>query len=140
MSRKRILAVCVGNSCRSQMLEGYLRMFIGRRADIYSAGTEAHGLNSYAIRAMAEDGTDISRQTSNVVDEYANIKFDLIITVCESARRRCGQLWNSGNIIYHALPDPADVCGDDEEILNVYRGSRDAIREFCRTLVAELNW
>ncbi|GAB1430402.1 arsenate reductase (thioredoxin) [Ignavibacteria bacterium] len=120
------------------MIEGYLRIFTEGRAEIYSAGTEAHGLNEYAVRAMAEDGADISRQTSNVIDEYADMKFDLIIAVCESARKRCNGLPNAGNMIYREFPDPADAYGNEEYIMNVYRDSRNDIREFCRTLADEI--
>lgn len=139
MNKKRILAVCAGNSCRSQMLEGYLRIFTGGRVDIYSAGVEAHGLNEYAVYVMQEDGADISRQTSNAIEEYSDMKFDLIISVCENAREQCAKLMNDTPLIFYRLADPADARGDKEAILSVYRSSRDDIRELCRTLTKKLN-
>jgi arsenate reductase len=86
--KKNILVLCTGNSCRSQLAEGYLRHFAGDRANIYSAGIETHGVNPKAIQVMAEDGIDISKHTSNNVDEYAGIPFDLIITVCDNAKEK----------------------------------------------------
>src|SRR5690606_30000711 len=83
---KKILVLCTGNSCRSQLAEGYLRHFAGNRAEVYSAGIETHGVNPRAIAAMAEDGIDISGHTSNHVDEYRHIDFDYVITVCDNAR------------------------------------------------------
>jgi arsenate reductase len=79
---KKILVLCTGNSCRSQMAEGYLRSFAKGKAEIFSAGIEAHGVNPLAVKIMKEDGIDISHQTSNHVDEYKNVDFDYVITVC----------------------------------------------------------
>src|SRR4026207_1075153 len=86
---KKVLVLCTGNSCRSQMAEGYLRFFAGDRALIKSAGVETHGVNPNAIEIMAEDGIDISSHTSNHVDEYTSIDFDFVITVCDNAKERC---------------------------------------------------
>jgi arsenate reductase len=87
--RKKILVLFTGNSCRSQIAEGYLRQLVGDRADIYSAGIEAHGVNTNAIATMKEDGIDITHQTSNQVDEYKDIEFDFVITVCDNANETC---------------------------------------------------
>ena len=86
---KKVLVLCTGNSCRSQLAEGYLRYFAGNKAEIFSAGVETHGVNPRAIATMKEDGIDISAHTSNNISEYAGIDFDYIITVCDNARERC---------------------------------------------------
>ena len=77
---KKILVLCTGNSCRSQIAEGYLRYFAGKKADVYSSGVETHGVNPKAIVTMQEDGIDISNHTSNNIDEYRNIDFDFVIS------------------------------------------------------------
>ena len=87
--KKKILVLCTGNSCRSQLAEGYLRHFAGEKAEVYSAGVETHGVNPKAIETMKEDGIDISNHTSNHIDEYRNIDFDFVITVCDNAKERC---------------------------------------------------
>src|SRR6185437_2036222 len=86
---KNILVLCTGNSCRSQLAEGYLRYFAGDKANIFSAGIETHGVNPTAIRVMAEDDIDISGHTSNHLDEYAGVSFDHVITVCDNANESC---------------------------------------------------
>ena len=86
---KKILVLCTGNSCRSQMAEGYLKYFSQNKAEVYSAGVETHGVNPGAIQIMKEDGIDISKHTSNNVNEYRNIDFDYVITVCDNAREKC---------------------------------------------------
>ncbi len=83
--KSKILVLCTGNSCRSQIAEAYLRHFAGTHADVYSAGVETHGLNPNAVATMAADGIDISHHTSNHIDEYDHIKFDLVLTVCDHA-------------------------------------------------------
>jgi arsenate reductase len=82
--KKRILVVCTGNSCRSQIAEGYLHHFAGDKAEVYSAGVETHGVNPGAVETMKEDGIDISNHTCNNIDEYRNIDFDFVITVCDN--------------------------------------------------------
>ncbi len=86
---KKILVLCTGNSCRSQIAEGYLRHFAGNKAEVFSAGVETHGVNPKAVATMAEDGIDISLHTSNNVNEYKDIDFDYVITVCDNAKERC---------------------------------------------------
>ncbi len=135
----RILILCTGNSCRSQMAEGWFRHFTGDRAEIYSAGVEAHGLNPRAVKVMEEVGIDISGQTSNLVDDYRDIEFDTIITVCDSARERCPWFPSSGERIHHSFPDPADAVGTEEEILEVFRSVRDKIRDYVREFVERKN-
>ena len=129
---KRILVLCTGNSCRSQMAQGWLRHFAGNRAEIFSAGVETHGVNPRAIRAMAEAGIDISGHTSNHVDEYRDIDFDYVITICDSAKERCPWFPSNAIKIHRPFPDPADATGSEEEIMARFREVRDSIRDFAR--------
>lgn len=111
MKTKKILVLCTGNSCRSQIAEGYLRYFAGDKAIIYSAGVETHGVNPRAIATMQEDGIDISMHTSNNMDEYRDIDFDYVITVCDNARERCPFFPSSAQKFHHNFPDPAKAVG-----------------------------
>jgi len=104
---KNILVLCTGNSCRSQIAEGYLRHYGGESANVYSAGVETHGVNPRAISIMNEVGIDISKHTSNHVDEYANIDFDFIITVCDNAKERCPYFPSKAERFHYNFPDPA---------------------------------
>jgi arsenate reductase (thioredoxin) len=108
---KNVLVLCTGNSCRSQMAEGYLRHFAGEKARIYSAGVETHGVNPKAVRFMEEDGIDISSHTSNHVDEYADIKFDFVITVCDNAKEKCPVFPSTAKKFHRDFPDPSRVPG-----------------------------
>jgi arsenate reductase len=134
---KKVLVLCTGNSCRSQMAEGYLRHFAGDKAVIYSAGVETHGLNPKAVYFMKEDGIDISAHTSNLVDEYADIDFDLIITVCDSAKERCPVFPSRAKKFHRDFPDPSKVKGTDDEIATAFRHTRELIKEYCRKFVNE---
>ena len=136
---KKILVLCTGNSCRSQIAEGYLRFFAGGKASVYSAGVETHGINPKAISIMGEDGIDISGHTSNNIDEYTDIAFDYVITVCDSARETCPYF--SGKVahrIHMPFEDPASATGTNEEKLRVYRQVRDQIREEFRKFYEEI--
>lgn len=132
---KNILVLCTGNSCRSQIAEGYLKYFAGEKANIYSAGIETHGVNPKAIEIMAEDGIDISCHTSNNVDEYTNIPFDYLITVCDNAKENCPYLPGNFQRFHHNFPDPAKAQGSPEEILNEFRRVREMIKTYCRDFV-----
>lgn len=136
---KKILVLCTGNSCRSQMAHGYLQHFAGENAQVYSAGVETHGVNPRAIKVMAEDGIDISHHTSNHVDEYANLDFDVVITVCDNARERCPVFPTRAVKLHYNFPDPAKATGTEEEILNEFRKVRDMIKEYCRELTIKLS-
>ena len=127
---KDILVLCTGNSCRSQMAEGYLRHFAKHRATIYSAGIETHGVNPLAIKVMAEDGIDISNHTSNHVNEYIDIDFDLILTVCNNAEENCPYFPSKALRFHYNFPDPAKKTGTEEEILNEFREVRDQIKAY----------
>lgn len=132
---KKILVLCTGNSCRSQIAEGYLRYFLGNKAIIYSAGIETHGVNPSAIATMKEDGIDISNQTSNHIDEYQNIDFDIVLTVCDNAKERCPFFPAKAQKFHQNFPDPAKATGTEQEILQEFRKVRQTIKEYCSTFL-----
>ncbi len=134
---KNILVLCTGNSCRSQIAEGYLRHFAGAKANVYSAGVETHGVNPRAIATMLEDGIDISRHTSNNILEYADIDFDFVITVCDNARERCPFFPGNARKFHHNFPDPAKASGTEAEIKEAFRAVRQQIKEYCREFVQQ---
>lgn len=134
---KKILVLCTANSCRSQLAEGYLRHFAGDKAEIYSAGVRSTGVNPDAIATMKEDGIDISHQTSNAMEEYKNIDFDYVITVCDNAKENC-PYWPGRSIHLHRdFPDPAHASGTEEDVRNAFATTRDMIKEYCKNFVAE---
>ena len=134
---KRILVLCTGNSCRSQIAEGYLKLFSKGRAEVYSAGVEAHGLNPRAVQVMKEDGIDISKQTSNRVDEYIKIPFDFVITVCDNAREKCPVFPSTAKQFHEDFPDPAKAIGNEQQVLNQFRDVRDMIKDYSRSFIDE---
>ena len=135
MTRKKVLVLCTGNSCRSQMAEGYLRLLAGDKADVYSAGIETHGVNPKAIATMKEDGVDISNHTSNNVDEYHHIAFDFVITVCDHAKERCPVFPSVAKKFHYNFPDPAKAKGTEEEIKFQFARVRQMIRTYCEKFV-----
>jgi arsenate reductase len=135
--KKKILVLCTGNSCRSQIAEGYLRYFADNKADIYSAGVETHGVNPRAIQTMIEEGIDISNHTSNNIDEYRNIDFDFVITVCDNAKERCPFFPTKAKIVHHNFPDPAKATGTEEEIKEQFRQVRQQIKDYCQQFVTK---
>ncbi len=136
---KKVLVLCTGNSCRSQIAEGYLRHFAGGNAEIYSAGIETHGVNPRAVSIMAEDHIDISQHTSNHVDEYINIPFDYVITVCDNANEACPFFPGNVQRLHHNFPDPAKAKGTEEEILNEFRRVRDMIKAYSADFVRAMS-
>jgi arsenate reductase len=134
---KNILVLCTGNSCRSQMAHGYLQKFASNETKVYSAGVETHGLNPGAVATMAEDGIDISSHTSNHVDEYSDINFDLILTVCDHAKERCPVLPSSAKKVHFNFPDPSKFEGTEEEKKDEFRRVRNLIKQFCRDLLEQ---
>ncbi len=135
--KKKILVLCTGNSCRSQIAEGYLRYFANDKEDVYSAGVETHGVNPKAIATMKEDGIDISNHTSNNIDEYRNIDFDFVITVCDNAKERCPFFPTKAQKFHYNFPDPAKATGTDEEIEKQFKQVRQMIKEYCEKFVVE---
>jgi arsenate reductase len=137
MKKKNILVLCTGNSCRSQIAEGYLRHFADNNAEIYSAGVETHGVNPRAISTMQEDGIDISSHTSNNIVEYHNIDFDFVITVCDNAKERCPYFPTKAKMFHYNFPDPAKATGTEEEVIEQFRNVRQQIKDYCKQFVAE---
>lgn len=133
----KILVLCTGNSCRSQLAEGYLRHFAGDRAAVYSAGIETHGVNPKAIEVMAEDGIDISAHTSNHVDEYTGIDFDYVITVCDNAKESCPVFPTRAQKFHQNFPDPAKAVGTEQEVKEAFRNVRDTIRDYAERFIKE---
>ncbi len=134
---KKILVLCTGNSCRSQLAEGYLRFYAGKRAVVFSAGVETHGVNPGAIAVMKEDGIDISAHTSNNIDEYRHVDFDFVITVCDNAKERCPVFPSRAKQFHYNFPDPAKATGTPEEIVQQFRIVRDMIKAYCKKFVDE---
>ena len=132
---KNILILCTGNSCRSQLAEGYLRHFAGDKANIYSAGIETHGVNPKAILTMAEDHLDISGHTSNHVDEYMSIPFDYVITVCDNASEACPFFPGEVERLHQNFPDPAKATESVEEVMDEFRRVRDLIKVYSLNFV-----
>ncbi len=134
----KILFLCTGNSCRSQMAEGWARALKADAIDAYSAGIETHGLNPRAVRVMAEAGVDISGQRSKTVDDMAHVDFDCVVTVCGHANETC-PMWLKGKarVVHVGFDDPpalARGAATEEEALGHYRRVRDEIRAFVESL------
>ncbi|MDP6529258.1 MAG: arsenate reductase ArsC [Gemmatimonadota bacterium] len=138
--KRRFVAVflCTGNSCRSQMAEGWARALLGDEVSAHSAGTEAHGLNPRAVRVMEEAGVDISGHASKTVEDLDCDAPDLAVTVCDSAAEACPVPRGAARVVHHSFDDPASARGTEEEVLRVFRRVRDEIRDFVRTLPAML--
>ena len=134
---KRVLVLCTGNSCRSQIAEGYLKHFAKDKAEVYSAGIETHGVNPKAVAVMNEDGIDISKHTSNNINEYRNIDFDYVITVCDNAREQCPVFPSTAKQFHYNFPDPAKATGTEDEIMQQFRNVRDEIKNFSRKFVTD---
>jgi len=119
MTQKKILVLCTGNSCRSQIAEGYLRHFANGKAEIYSAGIETHGVNPRAVATMKEDG------------------LDFVITVCDNAKERCPFFPTKAKKFHYNFPDPAKATGTEEEISQQFRNVRQLIKDYCKQFVAD---
>jgi len=133
VSKLKVLFLCTGNSCRSQMAEGWARALKGDVFEAYSAGIETHGLNPNAVQVMAEAGVDISGQHSKHVDDLKDVAFDYVVTVCGHANENCPFFPGGAKLIHVGFDDPprlAQDAGTEEEALNIYRRVRDEIRRF----------
>lgn len=133
---KSILFLCTGNSCRSQMAEGFARKYWGNEFKIYSAGTKKHGMNERAMEVMKEARIDLSGQYSKTLDEIPNTQIDYVVTVCDSANENC-PFFPGGKIIHHSFQDPPALTKDmmdEEEILSIYRRVRDEIEIFIKNI------
>ena len=134
MNKIKILFLCTGNSCRSQMAEGWCHHLKNDKIEAYSAGLKKHGLNPLALQVMAESGVDISQQQSKTIDELTTQNFDLVITLCKHAHETCPHF--PGKIIHKGFDDPPKLSANvskDEDILEQYRRVRDEIRDFIKT-------
>lgn len=138
----KLLFLCTGNSCRSQMAEGLTRELRGALIQPYSAGIETHGLNPYAVKVMAEDGIDISGHTSSHINEFKEIPMDYVVTVCSHAHETCPFFPGGARVRHVEFDDPprlAENCDTEDEKLDCYRRVRDQIREFVLTLPQALD-
>ncbi|MES1932378.1 arsenate reductase [Salinisphaera shabanensis T35B1] len=133
-----ILYVCTGNSCRSQMAEGWTRHLGGERVAVRSAGLEAHGLNPNAVATMQVAGVDISTQPSSILDDSDIDWANIVVTVCDHADAHCPLLPLGTRKLHWGLADPARATGSREEIEQVFVSTRDAIREYVEALLADL--
>jgi arsenate reductase len=142
MPMLKILFLCTGNSCRSQMAEGWARHLKADSIEPYSAGIETHGLNPQAVKVMAEAGVDISRQRSKLVGELRDVAFDYVVTVCGHAAEHCPLFPGKAKVIHVGFDDPPALAAEaqtEEERLAPYRRVRDEIRTFVETLPASLD-
>jgi arsenate reductase len=138
----KALFLCTGNSCRSQMAEGWTRHLKGDQIEPCSAGIEAHGLNPDAVRVMGEAGVDISGQRSKLVSELRGIEFDYVVTVCDNARRSCPVFPGKAKVVHVGFDDPPRLAANaktEEDRLAPYRRVRDEIRAFVERLPAALD-
>ena len=131
--RPRVLFLCTGNACRSQMAEGWARHLLGERLEAYSAGVAPAGVDQRAVTAMAEVGIDLSNHRSKHVDELLEDGIDLVITVCDNAREGCPVFPGSARVIHPRFRDPAAATGDEESVALVFGRVRDEIGAFVRT-------
>ncbi len=140
--RLRVLFLCTGNSCRSQMAEGWARHLRSDRVQAYSAGIETHGLNRLAVKVMAEAGVDISGHTSKHLNELAGVELDVVVTVCDNAKTSCPMFPGSASAVHQPFDDPpalATGAATEEEALTHYRRVRDEIRAFVEGLPGDLD-
>lgn len=135
MTKKNVLFLCTGNSCRSQMAEGWARHFHGDAIQAYSAGIEAHGMNPNAMQVMTESGVDISNQTSKLASSLEGVPLDLVVTVCGHADENCPLFLTQSKLIHVGFDDPPKLAREasgGEDALHHYRRVRDEIRDFVR--------
>ena len=137
-----ILFLCTGNSCRSQMAEGWAKHFKKDEFTAFSAGIVRHGMNPYAVRVMEEAGVDMSGHSSKTLDDLTGLEFDAVVTLCGHASETCPFFPGQVRRVHRGFDDPPSLCAgmtDEEEILSVYRRVRDEIREFVSGLPGSLD-
>ena len=142
MAKKKILFLCTGNSCRSQMAEGWAKKLKSDSLEAYSAGVEPHGMNAQAVKVMAEAGVDISGHHSKHVDELKSVPFDYVVTVCDHANESCPVFLGNVKRVHVGFDDPPRLAKDvknEEEALGHYRRVRDEIKAFVERLPAALD-
>ena len=136
-TKLKVLFLCTGNSCRSQMAEGWTRHLKSDVIEAYSAGVETHGLNPHAVQVMAEAGVDISGHRSQHIDEFKDIQLDVVITVCGHAHESCPVLPGKTKVVHVGFDDPpkmAKEAASENEAVDCYRRVRDQIKAFVETL------
>ena len=138
-AKKGILFLCTGNSCRSQMAEGFARKLLSEQVNIYSAGIEAHGLNNRAVRVMGEIGINISEQKSKTIDDIPKNEIDIVITLCGHANETCPIFSGKVKRLHWEIEDPVKAQGTEEEILKVFRKIRDQIKDLIEKKLKQLN-
>ncbi len=130
MTKRKMLFLCTGNSCRSQMAEGLVNHFLGAEWEAHSAGTEPAGyVHAMAVEALAELGIDLSTHRSKSADEFRDISFDVVFTVCDEAAENCPVWLGQGRVVHIGFPDPAQATGNRDAKLAAFRQVRDAIRQ-----------
>ena len=137
LPKLKIMFLCTGNSCRSQMAEGWTRHLKGDVIEVYSSGIKAHGMNPHAVAVMAQAGVDITGQSSKTVDTILDIPFDIVVTVCGHAHETCPIFPGKARVVHVGFDDPPKLAADaksSEEALGHYRRVRDEIRDFVKTL------
>ncbi len=137
----KVLFLCTGNSCRSQMAEGWARYLKGDAIEAYSAGVETHGLNPNAVKVMKEAGVDITGQESEHIDKYKDANLDYVVTVCDHAHESCPVFSGDTKVVHVSFEDPpklAERAENEEEALNCYRKVRDEIKEFVTKMPENL--
>ena len=137
VDRPRVLFLCTGNSCRSQMAEGWLRTLAGERLIALSAGLAPQGLNPRALRVMGEAGVDLGQQTSDPIEAFLDDPPELVIAVCSHAAETCPTLPGATRVLRWPFDDPAEASGDEDEILAVFRRVRDEIRARLEAWLAD---
>jgi arsenate reductase len=140
-AKSKVLFLCTGNSCRSQMAEGWARHLLGDRVEPFSAGIEAHGMNPNAVRVMKETGVDISGQSSKLAETLAEVPLDLVITVCGHANESCPAFLGKARVVHVGFDDPpklAKSAATEDEAFGHYRRVRDEIRDFVRDELVKL--
>lgn len=137
MMKKNILFLCTGNSCRSQMAEGFAKFFFSDKFNFYSAGIEKHGLNPRALQVMQESGVDISRHFSKTLEDLKDVKFDVVFTVCGHAHETCPTFFGAPKVLHVGFDDPPKLAlglTNEDEILTHYRRVRDEIKNFTKNI------
>ena len=134
LQKLKVLFLCTGNSCRSQMAEGWAKRLLTEKVQAFSAGIETHGLNPRAVQAMAQAGVDISRQESKHLDELKGIDFDYVITLCDHADQHCPAFGGKAKVIHAGFEDPAKAQGSEKEVLAVFGRVCGQIKEFVEHL------
>jgi len=132
--RKKVLFLCTGNSCRSQMAEGWANHLRSKDLIAFSAGVNPGKLNERAVAAMKEAGVDISSHIPQHVDDFCNLDFDLIVTVCDNAKELCPVFTGKGRILHNKFDDPSEVIGTEEKVTAEFRRVRDEIKDFVQNL------